>query len=264
MSGTERPPSVVAAEIAPAVSAVGAGFMNDPVLGETGTRLGYEGIDFYLAGRAGVLGEVTADVAAAALVFFDVDTVRRSWNRSEGIQPRVDAAVAFAGCAAVWAFARLPEDRRWGRLADLAGRLCDAAPIAGAPLFAGWRCLGDPTDPRAAAAHHLNGLREHRGAAHAAAVIANGLDIAEAVQLRQPTMLALFGWPAVERDDEYRAEFTRRWQIAEDQTDEVVGSLYATLSEDELGEFATLVGDAHAASRRPATVPPQPAPDGKP
>lgn len=251
MSSGARPASAVAAEIAPAVSAVGAGFMTDRVLVETGADLGYEGIDFYLAGRAGVLGEVSADVAAAALVFFDVDTVRRSWCRSAWVQPRAEAATAFAGCAAAWAAARLPEDPRWERLAELTVRLGDHAPIADAPLFAGWHQLAVPTSPPAAAVHLLNGLREHRMACHAAAVVANGLDVGDAVRYRQPDMLGLFGWSPADDDDEaHRAEVARRWQAAEDQTDEVVGSLYATLGGDDLDEFATLVLDAHAASRR--------------
>lgn len=258
MSLAERSPSAVAAEIAAAVSAVGGGFMNDAVLAETGARLGYDGIDFYLAGRAGVLGDVPAEVAAAALVFFDVDTVRRSWARSQTVQPRDEAAAAFAGCAAAWAVERLHEDPRWIRLAEIATHLCATAPTADAPLFAGWCRLGVPTSPLAAAVHQLNGLREHRMACHAAAVIANGLDVADAVRFRQPDMLGLFGWSPVADSDERRTEIARRWQAAEDQTDAVVGSLYASLGAAELEEFATLVIAALAASRRNR---PRPTPD---
>lgn len=252
MSAETRPAAKVAAEIAPAVSAVGAGFMNDRILAETGVTLGYEGIDFYLAGRAGVLGDVSAEVAAAALVFFDVDTVRRSWARSAAVQPRAEAATAFAGCAAAWAAERMPDDARWSRLAELADRLCASAAIANAPLFAGWRRLTAPTAPPVAAVHHLNGLREHRMACHASAVIANGLDVADAVRLRQPEMLGLFGWePDPDPEDQVRRDdIAGRWQAAEDQTNEAIGALYATLGDDELAEFTTLVLDAHGGSRR--------------
>ena len=42
------------------------GFMTAPTTYERGAELGFEGADFYLAGRAGVLGEVPADVVVAA------------------------------------------------------------------------------------------------------------------------------------------------------------------------------------------------------
>ncbi|HET6952886.1 MAG TPA: hypothetical protein VFI47_21060 [Acidimicrobiales bacterium] len=53
-----------------------SGFMFDPATYATGAEHGYEGIAFYFAGRAGVLGEVDAEVVTAALAFFHPDVVR--------------------------------------------------------------------------------------------------------------------------------------------------------------------------------------------
>ena len=44
--------------------------MTDPATYAYGAELGFEGMDFYVAGRGGALGDVPADVVAAAFVFF--------------------------------------------------------------------------------------------------------------------------------------------------------------------------------------------------
>lgn len=244
--------SSTAATLAPAISTVGAGFMTHRSLFERGRQLGYQDLDFYIAGRAGVLGEVPAEVAAAGLVFFEYATVCRSWERSADIQTRSAAATDFAICAETWAASRLEPDPRWERLALLAGHLADAASAAHAPIFAGWRRRCPPDEPRLAMVHHLNSLREHRMACHAAAVIANGLHVGDAVRYRQPEMVEVFGWSNSEDDPSHHAEVVRRWTEAERQTDHVVGQLYATLHDHELDDFTTLVGAAqNAISGRP-------------
>lgn len=239
--------SSMAAMLAPGISTVGAGFMTDPSLFERGRQLGYQGLDFYIAGRAGVLGEVPAEVAAASLVFFEYTTVRRSWERSADVQTRSAAATDFAICAETWATSRLESDPRWERLALLAARLADAAASAHAPIFAGWRRRCPPDDPRLAMVHHLNSLREHRMACHASSVVANGLDVGDAVRYRQPEMVEVFGWSNSEDDPEHHAEVVRRWTDAERQTDLVVGQLYATLDDHDLDDFTTLVDAAQSA-----------------
>ena len=69
------------------------------------------------------------------------------------------------------------------------------APVAGAPLFAGWRALDEPEEIKALALHRLNALRELRGALHGAAVLTVGLAPLEAIVVRTPAMLSVFGWP---------------------------------------------------------------------
>lgn len=247
MTGPPVNLSSTAAVLAPQISAVGAGFMTHPSLFERGRQLGYQDLDFYIAGRAGVLGEVPAEVAAAALVFFDVDTVRRSWERSAGMQPRAAAADDYALCAQTWAKEHLPDDPHWSRLALLACRLANAAPAAHAPLFAGWRRRRAPDDPRQAVVHHLNSLREHRMACHAAAIVANGLAVDDAVRHRQPAMVETFGWAHTDVSSDDQSETVRRWTAAERQTNDVVGQLYAALDDADLDEFVDLVAAAHAA-----------------
>ena len=104
------------------------------------------------------------------------------------------AVELFAGCLVTWAEAHLGDDVDWPRLAELAGKVVDGASVAGAPVFAGWRALPVPENPKAAALHQLNALRELRMARHGAAVTALGLDVGATVCHATPGMAAIFGW----------------------------------------------------------------------
>lgn len=223
----------------PLVSVV-SGFMTDPATHAFGTELGFEGADFYLGGRAGVLGDVTADVATAALVFFESGTVRAAWERSGLVMSRRRTAEEWAGRCHAWASEHLPEDRDWPVLAALAGRISDGASVACAPLFAGWRTLVEPADPRALALHRLNGLRELRGALHGAAVLTVGLLPVEAIVVRSAAVLPLFGWLPPYPDPE---PLHQRWALAEARTDRMFGRHLSVLDETERGAFVELMGN---------------------
>jgi hypothetical protein len=59
------------------VVVVGGRFMNDPITKQRGTSLGFKGSAFGFGGRAGVLGDVGAEVVASVLAFFDPSVVER-------------------------------------------------------------------------------------------------------------------------------------------------------------------------------------------
>lgn len=229
---------------APAVSTVGGHFMLDGATYAHGASLGFAGLDFYVCGRAGVLGDAPADVVAAALTFFAPEHVRAQWDAGRAVMPPAEAAAAFARCAAAWAEAHVPDDLDAGRLAELAGRVVADARAAGAPIFAGWRTLEVPADPRAAAVHHLNGLRELRFGLHAAAVLSTGLSPLQAMSLRAPRMLPLFGWAEAAPTDGLRPT----WESAEERTDLAMAHAFAGLSDGERADLADLTGALHAAT----------------
>jgi hypothetical protein len=224
---------------------VPARFMSDPATYVRGAELGFEGLDFYASGRGGVLGETTADVVVAAFVFFAPGLVHETWARSAPVMPRAQAASEWAAVARAWAMAHLPDDVDWQTLAALLGRVVDAAPVAGAPLFAGWRTLEEPEELKALALHRLNALRELRGALHGAAVLTVGLAPVEAIVVRTPAMLPISGWPEPYPDPERLHE---RWALAEARTDRMFGRNLAVLDEAERTELvevlARLGGDA--------------------
>ena len=118
----------------------------------------------------------------------------------------------------------------WAELATLLGRVVAFAPVAGAPLFAGWRELPEPTDEPALALHRLNALRELRGALHGAAVLTVGLAPIEAIVVRTPTMIPMAGWTEVPED---ASPFNERWALAEARTDRMFGRHLGVLDGDE-------------------------------
>jgi hypothetical protein len=231
-------PEQAAHETRDAILAVGGGFMSAPETYTQGSALGFEGIDFYVAGRGGVLGDAPADVVAAAFLFFAPSVVATSWERSTAVMPRRRAAEAFAECAHTWARAHLHDEAEHTRLAALLERVVSSAPVAAAPLFAGWRLLPEPADVRALIVHRLNALRELRGALHGAAVITVGLTPLEALAVRSPHRIPVAGWT----DDVPDTEPLRdRWALAEARTDRIFGRHLARLDEGERDDLVTLL-----------------------
>lgn len=227
------------------VSRLTSNFMLDPETFTWAAEQGFQNIDFYFGGRLGVLGDVPADVAAAAITFFEPGVVAAGWEGSRAVMAPADAAVAFADQAYRWADEHLPDDAvDWVRLADLAGTVVDAASPAAAPIFAGWRGLDVPEgDAKHRAVHHLNGLRELRMARHGAAVVATGLDVADAVQHKTPWMMGIFGWPEREVSDEVAV----RWEQAEALTDQATAVDYAVLDGTDAEDFVRLADAAYGA-----------------
>jgi hypothetical protein len=155
---------------------------------------------------------------------------------------RRQAAEAFVGCLYTWAHRHLPDEVDYARLAELLGRVNDAASPSCAPLFAGWKAMPEPTDPKELALQRLNVLRELRGAVHGASVLAAGLEPLEAVLIKTPFMAEVFGWaepyPEVESHHD-------KWEQAELSTNRIMARAYSVLDASELSELVDLAGTAH-------------------
>ncbi|HEX5095262.1 MAG TPA: hypothetical protein VFX21_04585 [Acidimicrobiia bacterium] len=234
-------PEQAAHETASAIVSTSSRFMTDPATYGDAAKLGFEGMDFYIAGRGGVLGEVPAAVATAALVFFEPAAVSAAWVRSGSLMSRAEAAATWADAMHHWARAHFADDVDWARVAELAGEIVRAAPVAGAPLFAGWRVLPEPGDAKALAMHRMNALRELRGALHEAAILTVGLTPLEAIAVRSPRMASVFGWTEALPDT---APLLDRWQLAESRTDRMIGRHYRALTESAREEFVTLLSNS--------------------
>jgi len=170
-----------AATMAPAVSQVGSHFMLDGNTYKRGAELGFEGLDFYVTGRGGALGDVDADVVSAAFTFFEPGNIRTLWEQGTAVMPARRAAQEFAACCATWAEDHVPDELDAARLGDLASRVVAAARPACAAVFAGWRALPVPDAPKARAVHQMNALRELRLGLHGAAIVAAGLSPLQAI-----------------------------------------------------------------------------------
>jgi hypothetical protein len=227
---------------ADAVAYLPAGFMFAGATYKRGAELGFDGVDFYFAGRGGALGDIDGAVVAATFVFFNPDTIVAAWERTRPLMTRREAAEAFAGCLHVWALKHLPDEVDYARLAELLGRVNDAASPSVAPLFAAWKAIPEPEDPKALALQRLNVLRELRGAVHGAAVLAFGLEPLEAVLIKTPFMTEVFGWTEPFPEVESRRE---EWELAEAATNRVLARAYSVLDESELSELVDLSSTAH-------------------
>ena len=234
---------------------VGA-FLLDPATHSRGAELGFPGVDFDIVGRAGVLGRVAPDVAAATLVFFEPATVRRAWRAgSTRMDPR-DVSAVFAACAHTWARG-LPASLDAARLAALAGAVVTGVPGTGAPLFAGWRAMPEPDEDGALAVHRLLVLRELRASLHAIAVQAAGVSPARSMLASDPERAGRYGW--TDGQDEApaipdAAPLAVRQRLAGDIAGRLLSGALAPLGPDEQEQLRVLTGEALDAVHRPANA----------
>lgn len=220
-----------------AILGLPTGFMMDGATYKRGAELGFDGLDFYFAGRGGPLGDVRGAVVAAAFVFFCPELVCEAWERAGKVMGRLEAAKEFVSCEAAWADSHMGDGVDYARLGELCGRVIRSASPACVPLFAAWAQLEEPSSEKALALHRLNVLRELRGGLHGAAVLATGLEPRAALMVRTPFMAQLFGWEEPNPDPEaHRAA----WGRAQEATDVAVSRVLEVLSPQELSEFVDL------------------------
>lgn len=202
-------------------------------------------LQLYVAGRLGVLGDTTPEVAAAAHGFLAPAAAAEVWPAVAEVCSRETAARVFGDACAEYGETTLASlsDSDAGHLADLAERVVDAAP--GTPLFAAWRAAPRPLTPRARAAHLMNLLREWRGGVHVAAVSAAGLTPLEAIMSDGGEFYAeAFGWPKPWPEPGGKsAEIA----LVADRVDTACGRVIGgTLTEHEAAELLALVRTAGA------------------
>lgn len=219
-------------------------FMLDSATYEKGNSLGFDGLDFYVCGRGGVLGDVDAGVVSAAFVFFNPAMIRLRWERGVKVMPPRLAGEEFAACLHRWTSYHLDADRDYETVAELLGRVVTTASPTGAPLFAAWTTLPEPSDPAQLVMHRLNALRELRGAMHGNAVLAAGLDPLVALLVKTPFMAGVFGWEEPYPDVELARE---AWAEAEAATNRSMGRVFKVLEQKERDQLADLLEQIHAA-----------------
>jgi len=198
-------------------------------------ELGLAGYEFYVLGRGGSMGDVKADVIASALSFFEPGWVRGHYDAGAAKISPPEAALAWNARIDEWAETGLSADLPLRRLCDVLGRVLSAAPLAGAPIFAGWRTMPEPASLPALTMHRLYGLRELRGGLHAGAVRAAGLTPLQALLIRTPPLAAPWGWPEPHPDV---SGLTSAWLCAEEATNRAVAGLLGCLREQEAGQLA--------------------------
>lgn len=130
----------------------------------------------YFGARAAPLGPVAPDVVTAVFYNFAPSHVARAlpaaWefcSPADALRAREDSAVAALKRCGV------SGDDAVRTAADLLARAAATAPLDGRPLFAANRALPWPEEPVARLWHACTLLREQRGDAHVAVLVANGI-----------------------------------------------------------------------------------------
>ncbi|WP_433129420.1 SCO6745 family protein [Micromonospora sp. CA-240977] len=175
-------PEQVAAASKPVVLDLGDAFARDPATLRRARLLGISGWAFYISGRAGALGDVRAETAAAALGFIAPDAVADGWDAAARVVPPVEVAAASLAECCRWGAQQLDARPATERLAVLVEQAVVAADASAMPLFAAWRAMPLPDlSPGARTAAGLRLLREHFTGAYLLAVRAAGMTPLEAV-----------------------------------------------------------------------------------
>lgn len=244
-------PEQAAAATRNAVVKLGGAFAEDPRTLRRARELGLTAWAFYVAGRAGALGDVRPDTAAAALGFIAPEAVNDGWEAARRVtSPGKVAEYHLQECSR-WGAERLDGLPGLARLVELAQRVVLAADAAGLPLFAAWRAMPVPDDRLAArAAVLLHLLREHRAGVSLLAMRAGGLTPLQAI-ISGPDGEAgalTYGWQPPYPPF---APLMRRRAWAEALTNRVVGEAYRALDRAELDELVTLLDDTLAEVQQP-------------
>jgi len=241
-------PERTAAAVATLTARLDSAWSTDPGTLRRARSLEISGWAFYLAGRAGVLGD-DADprTVAAVLGVIAPDAVLAGWDSARRVGPAVVAAARLAECAR-WGEQRLTPVAD-ARLVELLDRVVTAADPAGMPLFAAARRAaqgcGDGPGARTAVLTHL--LAEHRAAALLITTRACGMRPVEAV-LAAPEgeqEAITFGWNPPFPP---RLSLLRRYAYATALADRLAGAAYGVLSRAERAELVEALTKAAAAA----------------
>ncbi|MDH4277487.1 MAG: hypothetical protein OEW83_05325 [Acidimicrobiia bacterium] len=213
-----------------------------------GRELGLRDLDqFWIVGRAGVLGSCPAEVAAGALAFHGPDKVAEAWNNLPDGLDHAAVARHYLGRCLAWGDEVVGDfdAHDMTRLDELGRRIVDAAPNNIGPVFVGWRAMPIPDGHGARVALTLHVIRELRAAAHSCAIVAHGLTPVEAILASTnapprtgPGYAEFMGFTGPFCDPD---EVREQRQAAEVTTAAIMAGYYGVLSGGELDEFGDLV-----------------------
>jgi len=207
-----------------------------------GKSLGLKGMEFYVAGRGGALGDCDGSVVAAAFGYFNPIIINAAWTLAIAKHPARAIGSAHYECAAVVGREKLSAIPNLAEFVSAMQKVFDAMDADGLALFAAFKSLPLVDDLPGRAMQLAASLREYRGSAHLVAVRASGVSAIQAHYIHHPNDMKIFGWAEIEYpevDDETRA----RMVTAEELTDALCIAPYSVLNESER---ASLIAGAQA------------------
>lgn len=216
----------------PLIGELGSAFYFIPETGAVGKELGLGGMEFYVLGRGGSMGDCDGRAVAAAFGYFNPDFLAKVWGDAAAKCPPRKAGAAHLECAANLGrakFASLPN--LTGFVAAME-KVMAAADPDGLGLYAAMAAEPLAADAPGRAMQLIALLREFRGSAHLVALRAAGLASPLAHAAKRPDMWKAFGYPE-ESKPEITADITAKLAEAEKITDRLVEPAYAVLDDAE-------------------------------
>lgn len=244
MSNTDL--AEAAARAGAAIEQAVAVFMLHPQTYAESIAAGYQNpLAGYVAGRGGVLGEVTGATVGAVFAVFEPTGLSALWEEGVAVRGAAGAAQVYWNQAADFGRQYMTGADGLDHVAALGERLIAVAPTAASPLFAGWRAMPLADDAPARALQVMFVLRELRAGLHFNALSLSGVAPIEAHMLNKgPRYAAMFGWPKPFADG---ADKKDRYAEIEQATNRRMAELVgAALNAAEAAEFADLTTAALA------------------
>lgn len=224
-------------------------FMLHPETFGASTAAGYENpLAHYVAGRGGVLGEATGVTVSAVFAVFEPKGLAAMWDEGVAVCGAAGAAQQYWEQAAEFGRKYLSGTEGLDRIAALGEKVISASPIAGLPLFAGWRAMPLADDAPARALQVMFVLRELRAGVHFNALTISGIAPVEAHMLNKGHQYTtMFGWPEPFADG---ADKRDRYAEIEAATNRRMTEIFtAALEPAEADELARLSTDALASMK---------------
>ena len=223
----------------PAIGLIGSAFYFIPETAEMGKELGLGGMEFYVCGRGGQLGDCEGETVAAAFGYFSPALIKSVWDAGTAKVP-----ARTCGTAHMRAAAELGR-RKFGSIPGLDAfvaaldKVNAAADPSGLALYAAISTEPLPADAAGRAMQLIAVLREFRGSAHLVALRAVGLTDTVAHAAKRDDMWERFGHKPEDKpviDDAVRAKLDEAERI----TDAICAPAYAVLNDAE--QAALLAG----------------------
>ena len=201
-----------------------------------GAELGLDGMQFYVAGRGGPLGDCDGAALASAFGYFNPAVSGGAWESAKAkVSPRV-AGKAHLECCAEHGRNKLSNVAGLAAFVAAADAVNNAADPDGLTLYAAIKTEPLASDLPGRAMQLVTVLREFRGSAHLLALRAMGIDSKTAHFVKRPNDIKMFGWTEADApviDDDLRA----RMVAAEELTDKLVAPAYGVLNAQARQDF---------------------------
>ena len=216
----------------PLINDLGAAFYFIPETLGVGKAMGLGGMEFYVQGRAGQMGNTEPEAVAAAFGYFKPALLKSVLDAANAkSEPRVSGA-AFMNACATLSRAKLSGLSNLDAFVAALEKVNNAADGDGLALYAAITTEKLADDAAGRALQLIAILREYRGSAHLVALRAAGLDSKTAHYMKRPDMWKQFGYTEEEAPVITDAIKAARAE-AENITDRIVEPAYAVLSDAE-------------------------------